>query len=100
MGRQRRWCCGSDNCTIEKCTKQTRFVGDKYTLTFRATGCPNYGPTSRSFWTNGPDSRTFADMFSYCKLTKAGTEDDRQRKFCCGYDSCTINKCVKQNKFV
>ena len=71
-----------------------------YTLTFQATGCPNPGPTKPAFWTQGPDARTFRDMMAYCELTRDNKANEGQRRLCCGSNSCRIDKCTKQNKFV
>ena len=76
------------------------FFTDVYTLTFQATGCIHPGPTTLKFWTEGPDDRTFRDMMSYCELTRTNRASPAQRNVCCGSDSCVINKCTKQTKFV
>ena len=75
-----------------------------YTLTFQATGCPNPGPTTMSFWTQGPDDRTFRDMMAYCELTRTNKANEGQRRWCCGSNNvngyCRIDRCTKQDKFV
>ena len=71
-----------------------------YTLTLQATGCPNPGPAKFTYWTQGPDDRTFRDMMAYCTLTRDNKASDGQKRVCCGSNSCRVEKCTKQNKFV
>jgi len=81
---------------------------NKYVATFLATGCW-VKPAATTWWKTKSDSVVLNDMYQYCKLTRDGKADARQKKFCCGktgkwgkVDLCKGKtlRCVKQTKFV
>lgn len=111
---QKAQCCGAKfwnrkhtttNCRPTTCVEQNQWIdGNKYVLTFQATGCPNEDPDIDWWMKQTNPTTVFKDMMVYCNRVKDGYANPKQMSTCCGGtmenpEKCKPTTCAEQEEW-